>query len=846
VIVADINPLEQPPASHSFLDLARFGLTANDLEKSFNAGKLLGLGTAKLKDIIGVLRQTYCSTIGVEFIHIQNAGERDWIQSRMETCRNQANLDAETKKHIFKRLSEAETFERFLHTRYVAQKRFSVEGGESVIPLIDCLLETGAELGAMEFVMGMAHRGRLNVLTNVFGKKPEYIFTEFEGNYPGDYSQGEGDVKYHKGYSADLTTRTGRPVHFSLANNPSHLEFVAAVVEGVARAKQQKRGDAERAQVVPIVIHGDAALAGQGVNYEILNLSELEGYATGGTLHIVINNQVGFTTGVKDARSTRFSTDLAMMLETPIFHVNGDDPEAVWHVARLAAEYRQKFKKDVFIDLICYRKHGHNEGDEPSFTQPVMYAKIKQHASTRELYAKRLAQDGVQGEADSQAVVDAIMAKLTEAQTKTRAEKPLPYVSVFAGPEWKKFRQPTEEDLFKPVNTAVSADTLREIAKTLNTPPADFKLHPKLGRFLEGRLKAVTEGKGLDWGNAEALAYGSLVVEGHPVRLSGQDAERGTFTHRHSVLNDFETGRAVCLLNHLKPGQAPFMVHNSHLSEMGVLGFEHGYALAAPNTLVIWEAQFGDFANGAQVIIDQFIATSESKWQRMHGEVLLLPHGYEGQGPEHSSARLERFLQLSGRHNMIVANLTTPAQIFHALRRQMKWDFRKPMVVMSPKSLLRLPAAVSTLEDLSNGSFQEVIDDVSLPPDATSIDSVKRVLLSTGKVHYDLLNKRTELSRSDVALVRLEQVYPFPAGRLAQIMNRYPNAEIVWVQEEPRNMGAWTFVHGMWSGGLSDFGTQVGNRSIRYVGREIGSSPAVGSTKLHDIQLKAFLEAAFA
>ncbi len=846
VNIADINPLDPPATSHAFLELSRFGLTANDLEKSFNAGKLLGLGTAKLRDIVAVLRETYCSTIGVEFIHIHNPEERDWIQSQMETSRNKTALDPETRKLIFRRLADAETFERFLHTRYVAQKRFSVEGGESVIPMIDCMIETAANLGAQEVVMGMAHRGRLNVLTNIFGKKAEYIFTEFEGNYPSDYSHGEGDVKYHKGYSTEVTTRHGKPVHLSLANNPSHLEFVGAIIEGVARAKQQMRNDADRTLVMPIVIHGDAALAGQGVCYEVLNLSELDGYATGGTLHIVINNQVGFTTSAHDARSTRYSTDLAMMLETPIFHVNGDDPEAVWHVARLATEYRQKFHKDVFIDLICYRKHGHNEGDEPTFTQPVMYAKIKTHPSTREIYGKRLAGAGVQTEAGAQAVVDGILAKLTEAQTKTRAEKPMPYVSVFGG-EWKGFKVPTEEDLFAPVKTSVDATLLREISKKLNTVPADFHLHPKLGRFVEARLKAVTEGKGLDWGNAESLAYGSLVVEGHPVRLSGQDAERGTFTHRHSVFNDVENGAKLCLLNHLASDQAPFMVHNSHLSETGVLGFEHGYSLAAPNTLVIWEAQFGDFANGAQVIIDQFISSSESKWQRMSGLTLLLPHGYEGQGPEHSSARLERFLALSGRNNIVVANLTTPAQIFHALRRQVKWEFRKPLIIMSPKSLLRNPRAVSTLDELATGAFEEAIDDHTLPQSepSTTVAGVKHVLISAGKVYYDLLAKRAELKREDIALVRLEQIHPFPAWKLSQILSRYPNADFTWVQEEPRNMGAWTFVHGMWSGGLSDFGNLVGNRGIRYVGREIGASPAVGSAKLHEIELKAFLEKAF-
>jgi 2-oxoglutarate dehydrogenase E1 component len=836
---ANINPLKAPPATHGFLDLARFSLTESDLDKSFTAGKILGLGTAKLRDIIAVLEETYCSTIGVEFIHIHNPEQRDWIQSRMESSRNKTALDPETRKMIYRRLSESETFERFLHTRYVAMKRFSVEGGESVIPLLDCMIETAAEGGSASIVMGMAHRGRLNVMTNIFGKSAEAILTEFEGNYPSDYSQGEGDVKYHKGYSTDFTTRQGKTVHLSLANNPSHLEFVGAVVEGVARAKQQRLGDSERTRVVPIVIHGDAAFAGQGVCYETLNLSRLEGYATGGTLHIILNNQVGFTTSVKDARSTRFSTDLAMMLETPIFHVNADDPEAVWHVAKLATEFRQKFKKDVFIDLICYRKYGHNEGDEPSFTQPLMYAQIKAHSSTRELYSKRLAASGIQSEADSQSIVDGIIARLTDAQTKTRAEKPLPHVSIFDG-VWKGFKIPTEEEIFAPVKTAVDAATLADLSKKLNTPPAGFNIHPKLTRFLDARMKAVSENKGIDWGNAESLAYASLVSEGFPVRLTGQDTERGTFTHRHAVFNDTVTGDKLCLFNRLNEGQGEFMIHNSNLSETAVMGFEHGYSLSAPNTLVLWEAQFGDFANGAQVIIDQFIASSESKWRRMSGLVLLLPHGYEGQGPEHSSARLERFLQLCGRDNMFIVNLTTPAQFFHALRRQLKWEFRKPLIVMSPKSMLRHPQAVSTLDDLSSSNFQEVIDDTSVDP-----SQVTRVLISSGKVHYDLLKKREELGRKDIALVRLEQVYPFHGKRMAEILARYPNAELVWTQEEPRNMGAWPFIHGMWSGGLSDFASKVGNRPIRYCGREVGSAPAVGSTKLHEIELKAFLEKAF-
>jgi 2-oxoglutarate dehydrogenase E1 component len=553
---------------------------------------------------------------------------------------------------------------------------------------------------------------------------------------------------------------------------------------------------------------------------------------------------VGFTTSPNDARSTTYSTDLAKMLEVPIFHVNGDDPEAVWFVSKLCMEYRQKFKKDVFIDLVCYRKHGHNEGDEPSYTQPILYKKIKAHASTRELYSQKLVTAGALSAAEAQSYIDADMQALTEAQVRTKAESPQPFVSAFEG-RWKGLRRPTEEDLFKTVDTAVHENTLRDIGHALNQVPQGFHLHPKLGRFLESRLKAIQEGKGIDWGNGEALAYATLLNEGFAVRLSGQDAERGTFTHRHSVLNDFETGEKYAPLNHIRDGQARYEVHNSHLSETAVMGFEYGYSLADPQTLTIWEAQFGDFGNGAQVIIDQFLASSESKWQRMSGLTLLLPHGFEGQGPEHSSARLERFLQLAGKNNLTVCNLTTPAQIFHALRRQVKRPFRKPLVVMSPKSLLRHPSAVSQIEDFSRASFQEVIDDVEFQ--GTKAGQVRSVLLCSGKVYYDLLHGRTERNRADVAIVRVEQIYPFPAARLEAILKRYKSArQISWVQEEPRNMGAWTFVFGMWMGGLDRFCDRVGGAPIQYVGREIGAAPAVGSHKVHEREQKALIDRALA
>lgn len=839
-ILANVNPLSAPPASHPLLDLARFQLTNADLDKSFNAGKFLGAGNAKLKDIISRLKDTYCGSIGVEFTHIEDLEERRWLEQRMESSRNRETLDTETRKFILSRLTESETFERFLHTRYVAQKRFSIEGGESTIPVLDCMIEVGAELGAQEFVIGMAHRGRLNVLVNLMGKHPEHVFMEFEAQYKTDPSQGEGDVKYHMGYSHDIQTRQGKPVHLSLGFNPSHLEFINPVTEGVARAKQTFKGDNSRSQVIPIQIHGDAAFAGQGVCYETLNLSQLKGYATGGTLHVVINNQVGFTTSPKDSRSTTYCTDMAKMLESPIFHVNGDDPEALWYVAKLCMEYRQKFKKDIFIDLVCYRKHGHNEGDEPTFTQPLLYKQIKEHASTREIYAKRLAAENAVSAEASQKMIDDLNAQYTQAQgiAKTLTEKPP--VSAFES-RWKGLKKGMEEDNFRKVDTTVPEKTLRELAAKLNKMPASFHVHPKLGRFFEARQKAIDEGKGIDWGNGEALAFATLLNEGHSVRVSGQDAERGTFTHRHSVLNDFETGETYTPLNHLRDQQGFYQVHNSHLSETAVLGFEYGYAIADPTSLVIWEAQFGDFANGAQVIIDQFISSSESKWLRPSGLVMLLPHGFEGQGPEHSSARLERFLQLCGRNNMIVCNLTTPAQIFHALRRQLKRDFRKPLVIMSPKSLLRNPMAVSELKDFSAAGFKEVIEDNVKPTD------VKRVLLCSGKVYYELLTERNNLKRTDVAIIRVEQLYPWPADQLAAAISQYKNAkDVVWVQEEPRNMGSWNYVFSTWAGGRGEpFAIKVAERGIRYVGRGLGAAPAVGSHKLHEKEQKALIDEAF-
>lgn len=838
-LIAAIDPLEAPPQSHPLLELSQFGMTSSQLSQTFAAGRLIGLGTASLKDIIERLQAIYCRSVGVEMMHLQNLEERKWLQEALEIHRFGRKMDPETRKWILNRLIQSESFEKFLHTRYVAQKRFSIEGAESLIPALDCFIEKGAELGAEEFVFGMAHRGRLNVLANIFKKNLEYIFTEFENAYAWDQSLGEGDVKYHMGFSSDYQTRLGRKVHLSLASNPSHLEFVNPVIQGMTRAKQSLRKDTSRSRVIAMTIHGDAAFSGQGVCYETLNLSQLEGYSTGGTIHIVINNQVGFTTDPKDGRSTTYCTDLAKMLEVPIFHVNGDDPESLWSVAELCIEYRQRFKKDAVIDLICYRRYGHNEGDEPAFTQPRLYKKIRSFPSVVHRYTEKLLQEAVVSQDEVDSWHKKYQEELGNAQLLTKKEAPQPFISVFQG-RWDQFRRPLEEELFESVSTLVDEKELKKLGQSLNEFPKGFQVNSKLLRLFEARRKAIEEGKGLDWGNAETLAYASLLTEGHSVRISGQDVQRGTFSHRHAVLHDSETGEYYRPLSHLSPTQGSFQIHNSLLSETAVLGFEYGYSSSEPNDLVIWEAQFGDFVNSAQVIIDQFISSSESKWQRMSGIVLFLPHGFEGQGPEHSSARLERFLQLCGRNNMVVCNLTRPSQLFHALRRQVLWSFRKPLVIMTPKSLLRHPRAISNLSELSNENFSEVLLDPVKKP-----SSISRVLLCSGKIYYDLLQAQQDRGDEKTALIRLEQFYPWPEKKLSETLNRFPKAEICWVQEEPRNMGAWGFVFQQWMGGLGELTHQVKNRAIRYIGRAIGAAPAVGSPKVHAMEQKEIIEKAF-
>ncbi len=843
-LLAKVNPVFENPATVPELELSRFGFSETDLDQPFHAAKFIGLSPSPLRTIIATLQSIYCGPVGIELAHLQTEVERDFVQTRFESLRGNYTVSAEDKKFILKRLTESETLERFIHTRYVAQKRFSIEGGEALIPGLDAVIETAAGLGAEEVVLGMAHRGRLNVLINTLRKNPETLFAEFDDNYRLSTDHGEGDVKYHKGHSLDHTTRQGKSVHLSMGFNPSHLEFINPVVMGMARAKQKQRKDTSRSKVLSILMHGDAAFSGQGVVYESIQASRLEGYSVGGSIHIISNNQVGFTTDPRDSRSTRYCTDLAKAFDTPVFHVNGDDPEALWITLKIATEFRYLFKKDIFIDLICYRKYGHNEGDEPSFTQPSLYKLISSHPTPRDVYANRLAAEQVMSSEDSKLLLELAQDPLIRALEKVRAEKPEPTYSEYQGPHWSKYHSAHGEDLMKPVNTWVTANELITVSKKINRFPEGFKVHPKLERLFEGRIQALEAGKGIDWGNAEVLAYATLVNEGVSVRMTGQDVRRGTFTHRHAAAVDFQTNQTHIGMNALH-SDAKMSIYNSHLSETAAMGIEFGYSVSDPDSLVIWEAQFGDFANGAQVMIDQFIATSESKWHRASGLTLLLPHGFEGQGPEHSSARLERFLQLCGKDNMTVAYPTTPAQIFHLLRRQVKRNFRKPLVVMTPKSLLRHPKAVSMISDLSDQHFHEVLDDAS-HSDPASASGVKRIMVCSGKIYYELLEEREKRNASHIAIVRLEQLYPWPEQQLASVIEKYGHSkELFFIQEEPRNMGAWTYFSGMWSGTLANFGARFPGLSLTYVGREICASPAVGSKKLHDkeqqeIILKAF------
>ncbi|HEY0371194.1 MAG TPA: multifunctional oxoglutarate decarboxylase/oxoglutarate dehydrogenase thiamine pyrophosphate-binding subunit/dihydrolipoyllysine-residue succinyltransferase subunit [Thermoanaerobaculia bacterium] len=852
-LLADLDPLDYKVGKHAELDMQFYGFTLWDLDREFVCGGLCGKEQAKLRDILDTLRETYCGKLAPEYMFIQETVQKRWLQDRMEPSRNKQPLDGATKRRILQKLNDAEAFERFLHTKYVGHKRFSLEGAESLIPMLDYLFNEAAGDSVVEAVLGMAHRGRLNVLANTLGKSYEQIFREFEGDIDPNSREGSGDVKYHLGAEGTHESPSGAKMELSLASNPSHLEAVDPIVEGMARAKQKLIKDKNRSLVIPVLLHGDAAFAGQGVVAETLNLSQLRGYRTGGTVHIVINNQIGFTTGPESARSSVYATDVAKMVQAPIFHVNGDDPEACIRAVKLAYDFRQQFHKDVVIDLVCYRRHGHNEGDEPSLTQPKMYKLIKEHRSVRKIYTEQLLRKGDISPTEAEEWLNHYQSKLQEAFDRTK-EQETPHSG--RDPLWTDEEVTGYQNAPSP-DTAVPADVLEKVRGALTSLPEGFTPHPKLKPVLAKRA-AMAEGKeSMDWGAAEQIAFGSLLVDGFRVRLSGQDVGRGTFSHRHALVHDNVTGAGYVPLNALARDSKPspvadpvvmdnalsqqtnepdaevsLAVYDSLLSEYGVLGFEYGYSVADPGALVLWEAQFGDFMNGAQIVIDQFISSAEEKWGQHSGLVLLLPHGYEGQGPEHSSARLERFLTLCAEGNMQVIYPTTPAQYAHALRRQMKNNPRKPLIVISPKSLLRHPMAVSPVADLTDGRFEPVLLDV-----ATS-DEVKRVIITSGKVYYDLRQARDK-ANANVAILRLEQFYPFPQSLLADALKQYPGAtEIVWVQEEPRNMGAWPFVH-------ERLATLMGpNQKLSYVGRPLAAAPATGSHHRHEEQQKALVEKA--
>jgi len=827
-LIARLDPLSDPAPAHPLLELSEFGLKEADLDKTFDTSPFVGLPRATLRQLLVALKDTYCRTIGVEYMHIQDTRIRRWLQERMEPRRNEPRMQKRQKLRTLMELHFAELFEKFLQTKYVGQKRFSLEGSETLLPLLDAIVEPAADGGVREIVFGMAHRGRLNVLVNIIGKPYEEVFHEFEDNFLPNSMDGDSDVKYHLGFSADRTSARGNKIHLSLSPNPSHLEAVDPVVEGRTRAKQFQFGDEDRSLGVPLLIHGDAAFAGQGLVAETLNLSQLAGFRTGGTIHVIVNNQIGFTTSPTDARSTLYCTDVAKMIEVPIFHVNGEDPEAAVYVASLALEFRQTFHKDVVIDMYCYRRHGHNEGDEPSFTQPLMYAKIKDRPSLTEVYTEQLILRGDLTVEETEGITCEFQEKLQTAVEEVKTGPKQTGMKGYGG-RWASL---SPHYSHAPVETGVPLEALLRVVGAMTTVPEGFTVHSKIARLLENRAQEVKEQKPIDWALAEGLAFGSLLLEGTGVRLSGQDSRRGTFSQRHAVLYDSHTGEPYFPLKALAPAPEMFTIWDSLLSEAAVLGFEFGYSLEMPNALVLWEAQFGDFANGAQVIIDQFIACSASKWQRDSGLVLLLPHGYEGQGPEHSSARLERFLQLCGEENMQVCNPTTPAQYFHVLRRQLKRNFRKPLVLMTPKSLLRHKACVSPVAALTRGCFEEVLDDAAADP-----ASVRRVLLCSGKVYYDLLEKRGEQGSKEIAILRLEQFYPFPAQMLERTLARYRKAkEWVWVQEESLNMGGWAFVEPR----LRAVGFQ-----LKYVGRDTSASPAAGSRLVHLREQRELVEAAF-
>ncbi|MFL2571368.1 MAG: 2-oxoglutarate dehydrogenase E1 component [Parvicellaceae bacterium] len=809
------NPVRERRKYSPSLKFTNFGLEESDLPKIFQAGDQIGIGPATLQNIIDHLEATYCESIGIEYQYIRHPNRVRWIRDLIE-IKNRPVLSTQEKKQIMHKLNQATVFEQFLQKKFVGQKRFSIEGAEALIPALDVLIEKGAELGVQEFVMGMAHRGRLNVLANIFNKTYKEIFSEFEGKVYDEDSLFDGDVKYHLGFTSENKTDSGIDIRMTLSPNPSHLEAVDPVVQGITRSKIDHELDGDASKIVPILIHGDAAVAGQGVVYEVIQMAQLDGYKTGGTLHVVINNQIGFTTNYLDARSSTYCTDVAKTTLCPVFHVNGDDVEAVVQTIQIALKYRQEFSRDVFIDLLCYRKYGHNEGDEPKFTQPKLYKAIAKHANPREIYLKKLIDENVVSLAEGKAMendFDAMLQdRLVEAKQIEKAK-----VTDFLEDKWKDFRKGKSEDFISSPETGVNKETLIALATKMSSLPEGKKYFRKIVKLFNDRLEMLNSDR-LDWAMGELLAYATLLTEGNPIRISGQDVERGTFSHRHAVVKTEDDEERIVPLNDLEKDQGEFTIFNSLLSEYAVLGFDYGYAFNTPNGLTIWEAQFGDFNNGAQIIIDQFISSAEDKWGTQNGLVMLLPHGYEGMGSEHSSARLERFLQLCAQENLQIANCTLPGNYFHLLRRQLKRDFRKPLIVFTPKKLLRYPRATSKLSEFTSGSFQEVIDD----PTTKKADAV---VLCSGKFYYDLLEKKEELEIDNLAIVRLEQLYPFPDQQLAKITAKYGDCKYIWAQEEPENMGPWSFIMRHWKYGHIDC-----------CSRHSSASPASGSPKVHEIR----------
>ncbi|MBC99467.1 MAG: 2-oxoglutarate dehydrogenase E1 component [Halobacteriovoraceae bacterium] len=829
-LLSDTNPIRPRRNRHAHISLEDYDLTEADLQNGFLCGEFVGLGAgATLKQIMDHLHTIYCGKIGIEYMHSNNTEIRRWCREYFESKAKEINYPLEYKKRILKKLNQAEIFENFLQNKFIGQKRFSLEGGETTIPALDSLINKGAELGAKEFVIGMAHRGRLNVLANTIGKTYEYIFKEFEGGSVEDAGpEGDGDVKYHLGFTNISEAAGGQEVYLKILPNPSHLEAVAPVVNGYCRSQIDIEYKGDESRILPIVIHGDAAVAGQGVVYESLQMSELDGYRNGGSIHFVINNQIGFTTDFQDGRSAHYSTSVAKMLDTLILHVNGDEPEQVCFAMEMAAEFRQKFKKDVWVDMVCYRKHGHNEGDEPKYTQPHLYGLVAKHKNPRELYMEKLIKAGSIEKNLAKEMQDDFKKELSDRFNMVKQEE-IPQRRKGPHKEWLNLRWSKPEDFIKSPDTSVKKADLEKILEAVTSTPEGFKTLRKAQKILDQRRKAYDSDQ-LDWATAELLAYGSLLQQKYNIRFTGQDVIRGTFSHRHAKVFDEFTNESYCGLDHIQDEQGKMAIYNSFLSEYAVLGFEYGYSQGSPWALNVWEAQFGDFSNGAQIMIDQFISAAESKWRRMSGLVMLLPHGYEGMGPEHSSARPERYLQLAAEYNMVVANFTTPANFFHAIRRQLTWEFRKPLVVFTPKSLLRDPRCVSSVKDLTDGSFQEVIED-----EYCDTKKVKKVLFCSGKVYFSLLERQQKDERKDVAIIRLEQLYPLASEKIKEIKKKYSKAEFVWVQEEPYNMGAWTYLL-RWRDLFSDFDC---------VARKSSASPATGFAKVHQREQDELVDKSF-